>query len=164
MYKVVTHSIKEEHFTHPVTAHAGMQIHNGGIRPLKHAPNVAPNSSPMISSSISPTTPTPTPNMLIISRDSHNVAEYCGNITPLNVVSPWNSWGLYDAYGDLGLHGNVTIGGAMIGTKPKVVIFDIDPSSSSFAGNVGDMGVGSRHVYLCVSQDKWARWEIQKSW
>ena len=42
MYKVITHTIKEEHFGHPMTAEVGM---------ITHA-NTAPHIEPMVSSSL----------------------------------------------------------------------------------------------------------------
>ena len=43
MYKVITHTIKEEHFTHPVTVEHALLMKGGNVRPMSSANSNVPN-------------------------------------------------------------------------------------------------------------------------
>lgn len=156
MYKVVTHTIKEEHFDHPYLAEQGMAVHTGGnTRPAYG------NSSPLSKNS------------------GHNVITeppQDGNIKvkmPLNEHWGGYEWsGEYHAWGDLCVHGklsvveDLTVDGTIAGrgSVSTVMVLDTEPMGNTWAGNIGELARTSSHMYLCVETDYWIRWPVQTTW
>lgn len=156
MYKVVTHTIKEEHFEHPYLAEQGMAVHTCNTAP------VMSNSTPMGRNS---------GHGGVITQPPTD-----GNIKikmPLN--ENWNGYewhGEYHAWGDLTVHGQLSVNGDIMiegtiagrGSVSTVQVLDTEPTGNTWAGNVGDLAKTSSHMYLCVEPDKWLRWSVQSSW
>ena len=163
MYKVVTHTITEEHYTHPVTANIGLVKHRGNIL---HG-NLIPHVSSLNAS---------VPSILIVPRvteDVHSIFYPPGHIggnANIKVKLP-SEWGSYDAYGDLSLHGDMcitgdlTVEGTIISSSAvNIGMLDSDLTSNVSLGNKGDMAVSPNYAYLCVDKDTWIRWAIDSSW
>lgn len=143
MYKVVTHTIKEEHFEHPYLAEKGMAIHC----------NTAPMSSRVV------TKPPQDGNVKVkMPLDGDWGGSDC--------------WGEYQAWGDLCVYGKTIIDGDLTvegtitgrGSISTVLTMDTNPTGNTYTGNVGDLARTSSHMYLCVETDKWVRWPIQDKW
>jgi hypothetical protein len=163
MYKVVTHTIKEEHFEHPHLAEKGMAIHNGHGNHGNTKPyygTVRPVSRDVRGRNSDVITPHPPDGNVIVKM-------------PLN--EDWGGydyWGQYHCWGDLTIHGStvvsgdLTVEGAIVGrgTTSNVIMLETAPTTNTWAGNVGDLAKNTNFMYLCVEQDKWIRWSIQSTW
>lgn len=167
MYKVITHSIREEHFDAPSTAAFGLATYCN-TQPV--ANTVEGNSTPTISSMV--------PGMTICMRDGFEPKKSKADLSISKILVDdynddyWNDYGFFDAYGDLYLHGDLYLDGDLImygtlsgrGTISKVPKLDANPKANSWPGKAGDIARTSSHIYLCVEDDKWIRWAIQESW
>lgn len=158
MYRVVTHTIKEEHFEHPYLAEKGMAVHTGANVGYG---NTAPTMGSLRGSNADVITPCPPPNGNVIVKMPMN--ENWGG---------YEYYGEYHCWGDLMVHGTATISSDLIvegtitgrGTVTNIVVLDTAPTGNTWAGNVGDMCRTSDFMYLCTEQDKWVRWAIQDQW
>lgn len=156
MYKVVTHTIKEEHFEHPYLAEQGMAIHTGG--------NVKPSYGK------------PGP---LSKNTGHNVITEPPQDGNIKVKMPSNGhWGGYEwdgeyhAWGDLSVHGKLSVAEDLVvdgaiagrGSVSTVTVLDTEPMGNTRAGNIGELARTSSHMYLCIETDHWIRWPVQTSW
>lgn len=163
MYKVVTHSIREEHFDTPATAAFGLATYCN-TQPIGNS--MSGNSGPTISSmafcqrdGFGPRKAECDPSKARITVDEYD-DEY------------WNDYGLFDAYGDLYLHGDLYLDGDLMlygtlsgrGTISNIAKLDTAPRNNTAPGQPGDIARTSSHIYLCVEKDKWVRWGIQEAW
>lgn len=168
MYKVVTHTIKEEHFEHPHLAEQGMAIHNGTVSNTKpyygnnrpHYGNVGPVANSIRNRNGDVITPCPPDGNIIVKMPMEG--DWGG----------YEYWGEYHCWGDLMIHGStvisgdLTVDGAIVGrgTTNNITVLETTPASNTWAGNVGDLARNTNFMYLCVEQDKWIRWSIQTTW
>jgi hypothetical protein len=164
MYTIVTHTIKEEHFNHPVLAEKGMAINHSKGYPSNG--NGATNGNLNVA-------------MAGLRSRSSNVMDCDTDSGNLVVKMPldyeWTGqdyWGDYRAWGDLTVQGSATISGDLNvegtingrGTVNDVMVLEAEPSGNTWAGLPGDLARTSSHMYLCVENDKWIRWSVQDSW
>lgn len=154
MYRVVTHTIKEEHFEHPYLAEKGMEVHSNTTPGYGNISTKSKNNygsviqQPPMDGNIKVKTP---------MEDEWGGHEY------------WNN---YHCWGDLTVHGSTTISNDLIvagtisgrGSVTEVMLLDTAPAANVTPGNIGALARTSTHMYLCVEQDKWIRWELQESW
>lgn len=154
MYRVVTHTIKEEHFEHPILAEKGMEIHCNTTPSYGNTKVQSKNNygsviqQPPMDSNVKIRTPL---------EDEWGGYEY------------WNS---YHCWGDLVVHGSTTLSSDLIvegtitgrGSVTEVKLLDTTPAANATPGNVGDLARTSTHMYLCVEQDKWIRWAVEHTW
>lgn len=157
MYRVVTHTIKEEHFEHPYLAEQGMAVHTANVSPVVGKPK--------------PMQRNPQGHGSVITQPPTD-----GNIRikmPLNEEWGDYEWyGEYHAWGDLTVHGKMHIKEDLIvegtiagrGSVSTVRILDTEPTGNTWTGNVGELAKTSSHMYLCVEPDQWIRWSTQSSW
>ena len=163
MYKVITHTIKEEHFEHPVLAEKGMAIHTqSNTKP--HYGNTHPVMSPAGG----------------IRRSNAGVVAPCpptdGNIVvkmPSN--GDWEGteyWGEYQCWGDLNVYGSATVSSDLIvegtitgtGSTADIKMLDVAPTVNTWPGKIGELCRTSNFMFVCVAPDTWIRWAIQESW
>ena len=165
MYKVVTHTITEEHYDHPSTASVGLIKHRND--PSLSCGNTMPGTSSLYSAM-----------MLIPSLPDEVCFEIYwppgktdGNAN-IKVKLPVE-WESYDAIGDLNLYGDLKVNGDLTVTgtinseqssSMKIGTLEADLKSNDMPGTVGDMAVSSSFAYLCVDKDTWVRWPIQTKW
>ena len=158
MYRVVTHTIKEEHFEHPYLAEKGMAYHTGAN--VSYG-NTKPKITPLRGSNTDVITPCP--------PDTGNI------IVKMPLEADWGGneyYGEYHCWGDLMVHGTATITSNLIvegtiagrGSVAEVMLLDAAPTSNAWTGNIGEMCRTTDFMYLCVEQDKWVRWAIQDQW
>jgi len=164
MYKMITHTITEEHFDHPVTAEYGIGIHHGNTMPKLSNVHV-PHGMP-IHGNVHPRTYGVSTDSVLLPPGT----KPSGNIKVK--MSPWHVWGMYDAYGDLFLHGDMYAEGDIMtagtingtGSTANVTVLATDPTSNTWSGNVGELAQGPSYMYLCTSSDTWVRWKIDAKW
>lgn len=167
MYKVVTHTIKEEHFEHPVLAEKGMAIHTNGT---------TGNTSPKWSG-----TPRWGGKGNVRPRMEPNSVISCpptdGNlVVKMPLENDWEGYQWYEseyhAWGDVKIHGqlmvssDLTVDGVIAGrgSVSTVTVLSVVPTGNTWAGNIGELARTDSHMYLCVEPDKWVRWSIQSNW
>lgn len=168
MYKVVTHTIKEEHFEHPALAEKGMAVHTGGnVNPYygnitpKMGSMRGPMRGPMRGSNADVITPGPPTdgNVKIRMPLNENWGDY-----------EWH--GEYHAWGDLAVHGSLSVVEDLMvdgtiagrGSVSTVTVMTTEPTGNTWTGNIGELARTSSHMYLCVETDHWIRWPVQSSW
>ena len=139
MYKLITHSITEQHYDHPMTAEVGMGAHAG------HTGNNAHHHGSSLTSNVKPKTMTitykepkqgekitmlPPSGVPVIPKDGNVKVKLVANVKvkkegnikadikaktsdlydDYNEGYDWN-WGQYDAWGDLSVHGDLQVTG-----------------------------------------------------
>lgn len=135
MYKLITHSITEQHYDHPMTAEVGMGVHTG------HTGNNTQYGS-SLTSNVKPKTMTitykepekitvlPPTGVPVLPKDGNVKVKLVANVKVKkegNIKAgikaknsngyddydedyDWN-WGQYDAWGDLSVHGDLMVTG-----------------------------------------------------
>lgn len=155
MYKVVTHTIKEEHFDHPYLAEQGMAVHTGTNAPM--TANISPKRRSSEHEMVNP-----------LPKDGNTKIKMALE----NCWEDYEWFGDYWAYGDLNVEGILTVGKDLVvsgsiagrGSMTTVTVLDTAPEGNTWTGNIGEMARTSSHMYLCVNTDNWIRWPIQSSW
>ena len=169
MYSIVTHTIKEEHFGHPMTAEVGMAIHANAhpIHGNVYTGNIQQSNAMPITKRVT------TEAGAILPPYGKPVfppgTKPEGNIK----VKMWEySWGDYDAWGNLSVWGDTVVSGDITsygtisgtGTLTSISTLDTEPTSPKWTGTKGEICINSRFVYLCVDTDTWVRIPVQTTW
>lgn len=154
MYRVVTHTIKEEHFEHPYLAERGMEIHCNTTPGYGNVSVQSPNNygsvikQPPTDGNIKVKTP---------MEEDWGGYEYWNN---------YHCWGDLIVHGKTSVHSDLMVDGVITGrgSVTDVKILDTEPTANSVTGNIGELARTSSHMYLCVAENSWVRWPIQTSW